>query len=103
MNTEIMSYLPASEALINGLITTLAGMVVVFIALACLIFITILLSKAVRALTKEKKAEPLKSAPATVAAGELNGATVAAVAAAIATAMETDPKGLRIVSMKKIG
>ena len=84
--------------------TTLLGFGTVFVGLICLIFITKLMSAAIRGFQKEPQQAqaPVKAAPAAVEAGIPNrGAFVAAVSAAIATELGTEITGLRILSIKK--
>lgn len=82
--------------------TTLLGLGTVFFGLICLIFITKLLGVLVQAFAKEPAQPPVKTdAPA---AHEIpdRPAFVAAVSAAIATAIGADVSGLRIHSIQKM-
>lgn len=90
---------------VNGWFVMLLGMGTVFVGLVCLIFITKIMSW----FCGRKKAAPAaapQAAPAAAAAPTPEIANrpqfVAAVAAAIAVAMGTEPEGLRIHSIRRV-
>lgn len=97
-------------ALSQGLLTTVLGMIVVFLALIVLIFISSFMSKAIRSsLANKPQAAPaaVSAAPAPVqaapgAAFANRGETVAAITAAIATVIGKTGGGFRIHSIKKV-
>lgn len=82
----------------------LLGMGTVFVGLYCLILLTRLMSKILGG-GKETVAQPVPvaaSAKAAVPEVADRKAFDAAIAAAIATCMDSEPEGLRIRSIKKI-
>ncbi len=96
-------------AIPQGLMTTVLGMVVVFLALTALILLTWIMSKAIRA-TIGKKSAPV-AAPAVAVAGGApapaafanRGEAVAAISAAIAATLGTTSGGFRIHSITPTG
>lgn len=91
---------------ISPLFVLVLGMVTVFFGLVCLIVLTNLMSKVLKAKKTEQKAAPsaVKAAPVVqndcpIADRKLFDAVVAAT---IATYMGNAPEGLRIRSIKKV-
>lgn len=98
------------ETQVSGWFVMLLGMGTVFVGLICLIFITMLMSfllnrkKPEAAAAAPAAAAPAAAAPAAAPATIANRPQfVAAVAAAIATEMGTEPAGLRIHSIRPAG
>ncbi len=96
-------------ALPQGLMTTVLGMVVVFLALTALIFLTWIMSKAIRAAAGKKALAAPAPVPAAAAAASAapvtfanRGEAVAAISAAIATTLGKTSGGFRIHSIKKV-
>ncbi len=94
-------------ALPQGLMTTVLGMVVVFLALTALILLTWIMSKAIRAAAGKKASAPAPvpaAAAASAATGTFanRGEAVAAISAAIATTLGKTSGGFRIHSIKKV-
>lgn len=84
-------------------VVVLLGFGTVFIGLICLIYIIKLMSVIIRSLDDKKTPAPAAAAPVAKKEEIVNrGEFVAAVSAAIATAMGTDVSGLRIHSIKKV-
>lgn len=93
----------AGRAIGDGLLTTVLGMVVVFIALIALVFLTVVMSRAIRSAIKNRKEEAGPAAQAQ-ANGEFadRGAATAAISAAIATVIGKTGGGFRIHSITKV-
>lgn len=91
---------------ISGWVVMLLGTGIVFIGLIALIFITKIMSALCKTGRKPKEAAapaPEAAVAAVPAAAQADrGQFVAAIAAAVATAMGTEPSGLRIHSIRKI-
>ena len=79
------------------------GLGTVFVGLICLIFITKLMSALCSGSRKQPQAKAAPALAAQAAVPEIadRGAFSAAVAACIATVMDTKADGIRIVSIKK--
>ncbi len=98
-------------ALPQGLMTTVLGMVVVFLALTALILLTWIMSKAIRAAAGKKALAAPAPAPAAAVAGGASapaafanrGEAVAAISAAIAATLGTTSGGFRIHSITRTG
>ena len=82
-------------------VVVLLGLGTVFVGLIVLIFIIKLMSAVLGSFNKEKAPAPV-AAPAAAQPIANRGEFVAAVSAAIASAMGTDVSGLRILSIKKV-
>lgn len=94
----------AGVAISGGLLTTLLGMIVVFIALVALVFLTFVMSKAIRSAMKKGEAEGQGPSVHKGAEPEFSdrGSVVAAVSAAIACAIGKTGGGFRIHSITKL-
>ncbi len=97
------------QAVSGGLMTTVLGMLVVFSALAALIFLTWAMSKAIRAALANKPQAAPAPIPAVAAAGGApsafanRGEAVAAISAAIAATLGKTGGGFRIHSITRTG
>ncbi len=102
-------YVDIGIAVPQGLMTTVLGMVVVFLALTALILLTWLMSKAIRAAIGKKGPAAPAPAPAVAAAGVQGaafanrGEAVAAISAAIAATLGKTSGGFRIHSITRTG
>ncbi len=90
--------------------TTVLGMVVVFLALTALILLTWIMSKAIRAAAGKKATAPAPVPAVAVAGGASapaaftnRGEAVAAISAAIAATLGTTSGGFRIHSITRTG
>ncbi len=84
----------------------LMGLGTVFFGLICIILLTTAMSAVCRRMEKKAPAAPAAAVPAAPAAQDAaipnRQAMIAAIAAAIAEDMGTDPAGIRILSVKKL-
>ena len=94
-------------SLSNGFVCMM-GMGTVFIGLICIVFICMLMSAAVRALSKNKKAPASAPAAAPSAADKAitlapaeKQAVVAGICACIAEELGTDVSNIKVLSFKK--
>lgn len=103
--------LTVGEALSGGGIVTLAGMLTVFAILVALVFVTKLIGLAGKSRSKSPTSESASPVPTVQPVPQMapsaplanRGEVIAAVSAAIAQTMGTEPSGIRIHSFRAIG